>query len=104
VSPWVAMTDPARFVATVDEIARLRPTAVAGGHMARLDGGRFQEAMTLLRELPTVPMAPLPGQADLDAILLAATTSSDANRDDTIETDDTIHTDHGDTALVGVGA
>ena len=76
--------------------------------MARLQGDRLQEAMAFLRELPTVPMAPLPGQADLDAILLAATTASDANRDDTVETihtdDDTIHTNDGDTALVGVGA
>ena len=102
VSPWVAMTDPAQFVKTVDEIARLHPTVVAGGHMARLQGDRFQEAMAFLRELPTIPMAPLPGQADLDALLLAATTGSDASRDDTVDTDETDETD--ETALVGVGA
>ena len=73
VSPWVEMTDPARFVRTVDEIDRLDPTVVVGGHMAALRGNRLDEAMSLLRELPTVPMAPLPGQADLDAMLLAAT-------------------------------
>ena len=73
VSPWVAMTDPAKFVATVDAIARLDITAVAGGHTAALHGARFREALTFMRSLPTVPMAPLPGQADLDALLLAAT-------------------------------
>lgn len=96
VSPWVAMTDPAQFVATVDAIAGLRPTAIAGGHMARLRGDRMQDAMRLLRELPTTPMAPLPGQADLDTLLLAATTASDRNRAETVQT--------ADAALVGAGA
>jgi hypothetical protein len=96
VSPWVAMTDPAQFIKTVDEVARLHPTVVVGGHMARLQGDRLQEAMAFLRDLPTLPMAPLPGQADLDALLLAATTGIDATCDDTVETDET--------ALVGVGA
>lgn len=73
VSPWVAMTDPAKFAASVDAIARLDVSAVVGGHMARLDGDRLETALSLLRELPTVPMAPVPGQADLDALLLAAT-------------------------------
>jgi flavorubredoxin len=95
VSPWVAMTDPSKFAATVDEISYLQPTVVAGGHMALLRGDRLQESLALLRELPTIPMAPLPGQADLDAILLAATGGIDATVE-TIETDET--------ALVGVGA
>ena len=73
VSPWVEMTDPAAFVRTVDAIDRLDPTVVVGGHMAALRGNRLDEAMSLLRALPTTPMAPLPGQADLDAMLLAAT-------------------------------
>ena len=53
VSPWVLLTDPVRFVATVEEIARLDITAVAGGHMARLQGDRFHESLDLLRELPS---------------------------------------------------
>lgn len=85
VSPWVSMTDPAQFIATVDEIARLRPTAVAGGHMARLQGKRLEVAMDLLRALPTAPVAPLPGQADLDALLLAATGGIDAELDATLD-------------------
>lgn len=96
VSPWVAMTDPAKFVATVDEIARLDITAVAGGHMARLQGDRLREAMSLLRALPTVPMAPLPGQADLEALLLAGTHEGAADRDHPAGTDEPA-------ALVGVG-
>ncbi len=73
VSPWVTMTDPAKFVATVDAIARLDPSVVVGGHMAALRGDRLRESYTLLRELPSAPAAPLPEQADLDALLLAAT-------------------------------
>jgi flavorubredoxin len=72
ISPWVLMTDPARFGPTVDAVAALDITTVVGGHMAPLRGERFQRALELLRELPTSPAAPLPGQADLDALLLAA--------------------------------
>jgi glyoxylase-like metal-dependent hydrolase (beta-lactamase superfamily II) len=73
VSPWVELTDPAKYAQTVNEIARLDVTAIAGGHMARLGGARVQEAIAMLRELPNVPMIPLPGQADLDAMLIAGT-------------------------------
>ncbi len=73
ISPWVAMTDPAKFTATVDAIAALSPSVIAGGHMAALRGERLHEGMRLLRALPTTPLAPLPTQADLDTLLLAAT-------------------------------
>ncbi len=87
VSPWVSMTKPAEFIATVDEIARLRPNVIAGGHMARLHGERLETAMDLLRQLPTAPVAPLPGQADLAALLLAATGGIDARQDDALDAD-----------------
>ena len=73
VSPWVHLTDPARFTPTVDAIARLPISTVVGGHMAQLRGERFRVALDLLRDLPTSPVAPVPGQADLDSLLLAAT-------------------------------
>jgi len=87
VSPWVSMTKPAEFIATVDAIARLRPNVIAGGHMARLHGERLETAMDLLRQLPTAPVAPLPGQADLDALLLAATGGIDARQEDALDAD-----------------
>ena len=65
------------FVATVDAIARLDTSAVVGGHMAALRGDRCG-VLGLLRELPTAPCAPLPEQADLDALLLAATQEAPA--------------------------
>ena len=71
ISPWVELTDPPKFAATVDAIARLDASVIAGGHTAALRGPRLQEAIGMLRTLPTQPMAPIPGQLDLDAILLA---------------------------------
>jgi flavorubredoxin len=71
VSPWVELTDGAKFAATVDDIARLDITTVAGGHLAPLHGSRLQEAIRLIRDLPAVPLIPVPGQADLDTMLLA---------------------------------
>jgi flavorubredoxin len=72
VSPWVELSDPARFAATVDAVAGLDLTTIVGGHMAPLHGPRLRDAMTILRALPTAPSPALPGQADLDAILSAA--------------------------------
>jgi flavorubredoxin len=73
VSPWVELTDPPKFAATVDAIARLDASVIAGGHMAALRGPRLGEAIGMLRTLPSQPMIPSPGQADLDALLLAGT-------------------------------
>ena len=73
VSPWVSMVRPAAFAATVDAIAELRPTVISGGHMAALRGERLAESMHIMRSLPNLPVAELPGQADLDELLLAAT-------------------------------
>ena len=91
----VAMTDPAQFIRTVDEIARLVPPLSPAATWRARTANRLQEALAFLRDLPTIPMAPLPGQADLDALLLAATTDSDVGGD-TVETAD-------ETALVSVG-
>jgi hypothetical protein len=65
------MLDPAKFASVIDEVAALDITVVAGGHTPALRGARLQEAFTLLRDLPRLPEADLPGQADLDAILSA---------------------------------
>ena len=39
-------------------VAKLDITTAVGGHMARLHGPRLHEAMTILRTLPSAPMAP----------------------------------------------
>lgn len=71
VSPWTTMVDTAKFAASVDRVAQLDITAVASGHGATLKGRRLQEGMEMLRTLTSAPIVPLPGQADLDAMLLA---------------------------------
>ncbi|MFN0026123.1 MAG: MBL fold metallo-hydrolase [Acidimicrobiales bacterium] len=71
VSPWTAMIDAAKFNATIEAVAALGATTITGGHTAALRGQRLQRAMDLLRRLPHLPEAQVPGQADLDAILAA---------------------------------
>jgi flavorubredoxin len=78
VSPWHTMLDAAKFDAYVDQVAALGMTTVASGHSAALRGERLAEAFRLIRTIPSLPAAPLPGQADLDALLAAHPSSAAA--------------------------
>lgn len=69
VSPWHAMLDPKKFDASVDAVAALGMTTVAGAHSAPLRGARLSEAFRLVRTLPHLPPPELPGQADLDTLI-----------------------------------
>jgi flavorubredoxin len=69
VSPWHEMLDPTRFGAYIDHVRSLPITTVAAGHSPALHGGRLERAWELLYRLPTMPAAPLLGNADLEAIL-----------------------------------
>ena len=69
VSPWHSLLDPDKFAAQVDAVAALGATTVASGHSAALRGARLDEAFRLIRDLPSLPPADLPGQADLDQLL-----------------------------------
>ena len=69
VSPWVEMADATRFGASVDRIRSLQPSVVANCHGPAVSGERLELAWSLLGEVPGMDPAPLPGQADLDAIL-----------------------------------
>jgi flavorubredoxin len=69
VSPWHSLLDPRKFGAYVDEVAALGITTVAAGHSAAIRGARLDAAFALIRTLPTLPAADLPGQADLDSLL-----------------------------------
>jgi flavorubredoxin len=73
VSVWHTMLDPVKFGASVDAVASLGMTTVAGGHTAPIRGARLEEAFALVRRLPDLPAVELPGQADLDALLAAHT-------------------------------
>ncbi len=69
VSPWHTLVDPARWNSYIDAVAALGMTTVASGHSAVLHGKRLSEAFRLIRTLPTLAAAELPGQADLDQLL-----------------------------------
>lgn len=69
VSPWHTLVDPTRWNAYIDAVAALGMTTVASGHSAVLHGKRLAEAFRLIRTLPDLAAAELPGQADLDQLL-----------------------------------
>lgn len=68
-APWHKLLDPAKFDHHVDAVAALGMTAVASAHSATLRGQRLHEAFALVRHVASMDPVPLPGQADLDAIL-----------------------------------
>ena len=71
-SPWVRWTDAGRWAATVERIRALEPRVVASAHGPPLHGPQIDVAISLLLELPHLPPARVPGQADLDALVAAA--------------------------------
>lgn len=70
-SPWHTLVDPVKFDRHVDSVASLGITTVASAHGAPLRGQRLDDAFALIRRVPHLDAAPLPGQADLEAILSA---------------------------------
>jgi flavorubredoxin len=68
VSPWVTMVDDARFQATVDRVAALAPTAMAGCHTPAIQGERVAQALAITRTTPTAVVPPQPDQAVLEQI------------------------------------
>ncbi len=71
VAPWHTLLDPAKFDRHVDAVAALGITTIASAHSATLRADRLGEAFRLMRQVGRMDAAPLPGQADLDAILAA---------------------------------
>jgi flavorubredoxin len=75
VSPWLSLVDEARFRATVDRVAALRPTVLAGCHTPVITGARVAAALEATRLLPGKTVPPQPDQAVLEqiqAMVLAA--------------------------------
>lgn len=72
VSPWVALVDDARYQATVDQLARLDITTWANTHGPIYAGSKIDEAIDLLRHVPSTALEAEPSQADLDAIVASA--------------------------------
>lgn len=70
--PWLEWVDRSRYSLHVDATRRLRPLAVASAHGPVLRGGQIDDAYARTMALAARPAAPMPGKADLDAIVAAA--------------------------------
>ncbi len=68
VSPWVTMVEDAKFQATVDRVAALQPTVMAGCHTPAIQGDRVARALATTRTTPTAVVPPEPDQAVLEQI------------------------------------
>ena len=68
-APWHTLLDITKFDRHVDEVAALGMTTVASAHATTLRGGDLDEAFRLIRQIARMDPVPLPGQAELDAIL-----------------------------------
>src|SRR5690606_36027086 len=68
VSPWLTMVDDARYQASVDRVAGLRPTTLAGCHTPVITGPYVARAIEAARRSPTAVVPPQPDQAVLELI------------------------------------
>lgn len=77
VSPWISLTDPAKFGKTVDRIQELDITTIAGCHTPPIEGEFIDKAFAKLRQLPSVEPPPLPDQNFLDEVVAATAVPQD---------------------------
>lgn len=69
ISPWLRLVDDTRFQPTVDRVAALDPTVIAGCHTPAISGQRVHDAIAAARRSPTAAFPPEPDQAVLDELL-----------------------------------
>jgi flavorubredoxin len=71
VSPWISMTDPAKYGRHVDRAQSLDITTIASCHSPVIEGPFIDKAFERIRRLPTVDPPPMPDQSVLDQIVAA---------------------------------
>ena len=71
VSPWLAIADHDKFGGTVDAVAGLGATTIAGCHTPVLEGELIDRTLNHTRALPSVDPPHLPDQSVLDQIIAA---------------------------------
>lgn len=77
VSPWLELVDDGRFQATVDRIAALAPTAMAGCHTPVIAGRKYVDAaIAATRRSPTAVIEPQPDQSVLEQIQAVVTATA----------------------------
>src|SRR4051812_10813178 len=70
-TPWFEWVDPVKFRQHVDQVEQLGFPPIASAHSPAITGERIAVAFDAMRDLPTTPPMPFPGQADLDAMVAA---------------------------------
>ncbi|MEO8695307.1 MAG: MBL fold metallo-hydrolase [Acidimicrobiales bacterium] len=78
VSPWHQWLDANRYAAHVDSIRRLGATKITSAHGPTLHGAQLEAAFELSVQIPNMPAAPAPVQADLDGMLAAMAAAAPA--------------------------
>jgi flavorubredoxin len=71
VSPWITLTDDAKFQATVDRVEALGASRLVGCHTPVIGRSHIDRAMTATRRSPYATVAPEPDQAVLDQVQLS---------------------------------
>ena len=71
VSPWIVMTDPAKYHRHVDLTQQLDITTIASCHSPVIEGPYIEKAFDLVRSLPTTDLPELPNQSVLEEIVAA---------------------------------
>lgn len=69
ISPWHTLVDPAKYDVYLKQLEALDMTVVGSAHGAGTTGLAVARGFELLRQAFSMEAAPLPGQADLEAIL-----------------------------------
>jgi flavorubredoxin len=70
-TPWIDLVDERKWVEAVDATERLGVRTIASCHSPVITGSRVATAFDLLRSAPSAPALPMPGQADLEAMIAA---------------------------------
>jgi flavorubredoxin len=71
VSPWITMTDPAKYGRHVDRTQSLDITTIASCHSPVLEGPYIAKAFERIRQFPTLGIPEMPGQSFLDEVVAA---------------------------------
>jgi len=77
VSPWISLTDPAKYGAYVDRVQGLDIATIAGCHTPAIEGEFIEKAFATIRRLPVVEPPPMPDQSVLDEIVAATAVPRD---------------------------
>jgi flavorubredoxin len=71
VSPWITMTDPAKYGRHVDRTQSLDITTIASCHSPVIEGPYIAKAFERIRQFPTLGVPEMPGQSFLDEVVAA---------------------------------